>query len=206
MLGQAYGLILKQIRGGFSDIFHNLRNLENQVIEEAKKHYILQQGKFANSSTYQVNLDVLHVKLRAFRCDAEKIRKTQSALVQVGHIVSWNGPLSKLIDGETPPESKNPYPFEIPNQLNDLNENRIEFGTTCVVCHLDPSVTNEELRELFDPYGTIINAYIARANTGKSQGYGFIDFKISNDAVLACRMLNKHHFRGRILGVSITLE
>jgi RNA recognition motif-containing protein len=76
--------------------------------------------------------------------------------------------------------------------------------STCFVFYLSSTVTNEALRKLFMPYGTILNAYIARDKiTNCTRGFGFVDFSTRAEAQAAVTALDKAPFEGKFLSVSI---
>ena len=72
------------------------------------------------------------------------------------------------------------------------------------VARLPWSVNDATLRDLFAPYGEII---FARVNldreTGRSKGFGFVEFKDANDARNAMESLNGSTVEGRQIVVNI---
>ena len=65
--------------------------------------------------------------------------------------------------------------------------------------------TNEDaLRGLFGKHGEIIDAFIVRDRlTGKSRGFGFIEFSSKSDADAALASLNGAQNEGRTLRVNL---
>ncbi|PGG99188.1 polyadenylate-binding protein, cytoplasmic and nuclear [Blastomyces parvus] len=74
--------------------------------------------------------------------------------------------------------------------------------TNVYVKNLDAEVTNEEFRELFEKYGEITSASISRDNeTGKSRGFGFVNFVKHESAAAAVEELNDKDHKGQKLYV-----
>jgi len=81
--------------------------------------------------------------------------------------------------------------------------NRIP-NSTCFVFYLPPTATNESLRQLFVPYGTVLNAYVAMDKlTNRTRGFGFVDFSTPAEAQAAVASLDKFPLEGKYLSVSI---
>lgn len=77
-------------------------------------------------------------------------------------------------------------------------------NATCFVFHLPQSVTSKKLRELFAPCGTVMNAYVVMDKvTGKTRGYGFVDFSTPNEARTAVDKMDKYPLEDKFLSVSI---
>ncbi len=74
---------------------------------------------------------------------------------------------------------------------------------TNVFCkNLDESVTDEELKKLFAPFGTITSALVSRdEQSGRSKGFAFINFESHEAAETACVALNGSEMNGRPLYV-----
>ena len=77
-----------------------------------------------------------------------------------------------------------------------------EFSTDTVhVSNLDYSVTEEQLKQLFNGLN-IIKAVIARfRNSTKSRGYGFVQFASEEDQKKAIEQANETQFEGRKIKV-----
>ncbi|KAL1957442.1 hypothetical protein VTO42DRAFT_6010 [Malbranchea cinnamomea] len=74
--------------------------------------------------------------------------------------------------------------------------------TNVYVKNIDPEVTEDEFRELFGKYGEITSATISRdPETGKSRGFGFVNFSTHASAASAVEALNDSEFRGQKLYV-----
>ncbi len=78
--------------------------------------------------------------------------------------------------------------------------------TKLFVGNLPFSVTEEALRDLFTPHGTIEKlALITDRDTGQPRGFGFIEMS-SGDAARAMQALNGTDFGGRTLKVNEAKE
>jgi cold-inducible RNA-binding protein len=71
------------------------------------------------------------------------------------------------------------------------------------VGNLSYSTNESELRELFAPYGALDSvAVIADRDTGRSKGFGFVEFGNDTEAQAAISGLNGKDVGGRALTVS----
>ncbi|MCF8260062.1 MAG: RNA-binding protein [Melioribacteraceae bacterium] len=71
------------------------------------------------------------------------------------------------------------------------------------VGNLNYGVTDEDLNELFSQYGEITSAKIIMDKfSGKSKGFGFVEFASNDDANKAVEELNGTDFRERKLVVN----
>lgn len=67
--------------------------------------------------------------------------------------------------------------------------------------------TAEDLRALFEPYGTVENARIVTdRETGRSRGFGFVDMAEDEMADRAIAELNNYEYGGRPLTVNEALS
>ncbi|PQE10014.1 4 family polyadenylate binding protein [Rutstroemia sp. NJR-2017a BVV2] len=74
--------------------------------------------------------------------------------------------------------------------------------TNIYVKNIPVEVTDEEFRELFEKYGDVTSASLARdAETGKSRGFGFVNFINHEHAATAVDELNGKDFKGQDLYV-----
>ena len=68
--------------------------------------------------------------------------------------------------------------------------------------NLSRKTTEEELRELFEPYGEIATLSIVfDADTGSSKGFGFVEMPNSREALLAIKRLNNQNIGGNRIRV-----
>jgi len=73
--------------------------------------------------------------------------------------------------------------------------------TNVYVKNLDPSVTDEEMLDLFKPFGEITSHMLAKDAEGKSRGFGFVNFKEHDQAVKAVEALQDKEFKGKTIYV-----
>ena len=74
--------------------------------------------------------------------------------------------------------------------------------TNVYVKNVETEVTDEELRELFERFGPITSATLARnSDNGKSRGFGFVNFVNHEHASAAVEALNDKDFKGQNLYV-----
>ena len=74
--------------------------------------------------------------------------------------------------------------------------------TNIYVKNIPVEVTDEEFRELFEKYGDVTSASLARdGETGKSRGFGFVNFINHEHAATAVDELNGKDFKGQDLYV-----
>ena len=65
-------------------------------------------------------------------------------------------------------------------------------------------VDDQELQEMFEPYGTVGSAkIITDRETGKSRGFGFVEFSSDGEGEAAIKALNGSSLEGRELTVKI---
>lgn len=86
------------------------------------------------------------------------------------------------------------------DRMSKFEEMKANF-TNAYVKNVDPSVTDDEFRELFEKYGQITSASLAHDNEGKSRGFGFVNFVRHEDAQAAVEALNEKDFKGQKLYV-----
>ena len=72
------------------------------------------------------------------------------------------------------------------------------------VGNLPYSTTDDDLKELFAPYGTVVSAtVITDRDSGRSKGFGFVEMETEEEANAAIEALNGKDFGGRNLVVNI---
>jgi RNA recognition motif-containing protein len=65
------------------------------------------------------------------------------------------------------------------------------------------STTEDDLRELFQPFGNIDSvAVVTDRQTGRSRGFGFVEMSDNGEAEKAIAALNGKEFSGRTLNVN----
>jgi polyadenylate-binding protein len=73
--------------------------------------------------------------------------------------------------------------------------------TNIYVKNIPVEVTDEEFRDLFEKYGDVTSASLARDEAGKSRGFGFVNFINHEHASTAVDELNGKDFKGQDLYV-----
>ncbi|KAJ9613642.1 hypothetical protein, variant [Exophiala oligosperma] len=73
--------------------------------------------------------------------------------------------------------------------------------TNVYIKNIEESVTDEEFTKLFERYGDVVSATITRDETGKSRGFGFVNFVTHEAASKAVDELNDKDFHGKNLYV-----
>lgn len=87
------------------------------------------------------------------------------------------------------------------DRMSKFEEMKANF-TNVYVKNVEQEVTDEEFRELFEKYGQITSASLAHDNeTGKSRGFGFVNYVKHEDAAAAVDALNDTEFKGQKLYV-----
>ncbi|KAI9931773.1 Protein phosphatase PP2A regulatory subunit B [Aspergillus wentii] len=73
--------------------------------------------------------------------------------------------------------------------------------TNIYVKNVDPEVTDEEFRELFEKFGDITSATLSRDQDGKSRGFGFVNFSTHESAQAAVEEVNEKEVKSQKLYV-----
>ena len=74
--------------------------------------------------------------------------------------------------------------------------------TNIYVKNIEPETTDEEFHSLFDKFGGVTSASIARdPETRKSRGFGFVNYLKHEDASAAVEALHEKEFKGQVLYV-----
>ena len=72
------------------------------------------------------------------------------------------------------------------------------------VGNLDYSVTQEQIREYFAQAGNVIDAVVIMDKySGRSKGFGFVEFETEEEAKKAIEMFNEKDFNGRNIVVNV---
>ncbi|KAI9257704.1 hypothetical protein BY458DRAFT_535209 [Sporodiniella umbellata] len=78
---------------------------------------------------------------------------------------------------------------------------RIQF-TNVYAKNIPLSVSDEELSQLFETYGTVTSCLITRDEKGSSKGFGFVNFEKPDDAQKAVDALHGKEYKGQEIYVS----
>ncbi|KAF7597078.1 Protein phosphatase PP2A regulatory subunit B [Aspergillus hancockii] len=73
--------------------------------------------------------------------------------------------------------------------------------TNVYIKNVDPEVTEEEFRQLFEKFGDITSATLSRDQEGKSRGFGFVNFATHDSAQAAVEEMNEKEIRSQKLYV-----
>ena len=109
----------------------------------------------------------------------------------------------KHVNGMLLNEKKVYVGHHIPRKDRDskFDEMKANF-TNIYVKNIGPEVTDDEFRTLFEKYGEVTSASIARdSESGKSRGFGFVNYIKHEDASKAVDELNDKDFKGQALYV-----
>ena len=75
------------------------------------------------------------------------------------------------------------------------------------VSNLSFHTTDENLRELFEKFGTVSSAkVITGRESGRSRGFGFVEMSAEAEAKAAIQGLNNKEVEGRAMSVSVAKE
>ncbi|KIV93776.1 hypothetical protein PV10_04964 [Exophiala mesophila] len=73
--------------------------------------------------------------------------------------------------------------------------------TNVYIKNIDESVSDDDFQKLFEKYGDVVSASITRDDSGKSRGFGFVNFTSHEAASQAVDELNDKEFHGKNLYV-----
>jgi len=80
----------------------------------------------------------------------------------------------------------------------------VSNGKKLYVGNLPYSLTSDQLREMFTEAGSIVDVVvISDRATGRSKGFGFVEFATDAEAAKAVEMLNGKDIQGRPLVVNV---
>ena len=88
---------------------------------------------------------------------------------------------------------------DLPIRICWFNKNR-DWRANIVIKNLDPSIDDYQLYDAISEYGEILSCKISRTE-GKSNGYGYIQFKKREDAEKAIEALNNVYIEHRLVKV-----
>lgn len=70
------------------------------------------------------------------------------------------------------------------------------------VGNLDYGITSEQLGQIFSQAGTVVDAVvITDRRSGRSKGFGFVEFSTEEEAQEAIKMFNETEVEGRTISV-----
>ena len=75
------------------------------------------------------------------------------------------------------------------------------------VSNLGFHVEEEDLRQLFEPFGQVTSAKVIKdRETGRSRGFGFVEMVSDEHANKAMASLNNKEIEGRAISISVARE
>jgi len=80
-------------------------------------------------------------------------------------------------------------------------EEVIKNFTNVYVKNIDLEASDDEVKDLFTPFGAITSFYVEKDQEGKSRGFGFVNYEEHEAAVKAVESLNDQDFKGKKLYV-----
>jgi RNA recognition motif-containing protein len=81
------------------------------------------------------------------------------------------------------------------------------FFMNMYVSNLSFHTGDDELRKLFEQFGTVSSAkVITDRETGRSRGFGFVEMKSDDEANQAMKGLNNTEIEGRAMSVTVARE
>ena len=98
-----------------------------------------------------------------------------------------------------------PYPGQT-DQPTGENRHRV-YGSpeaNLFVYNIPSTYGDEDLIRLFERFGTLLSAKVVRDHmSGKSRGFGFVNFSTKSEAETAIREMNRSTVEGRVLTVQV---
>ncbi|OHD12824.1 MAG: hypothetical protein A2Y34_01660 [Spirochaetes bacterium GWC1_27_15] len=78
------------------------------------------------------------------------------------------------------------------------------MSTSIYVGNLPYSLTEDSLKEIFSPYGSVLSTRIITDKmTGKSKGFGFVEMSSNEEAEAAIKELDNGEIEGRNIRVNL---
>lgn len=116
-----------------------------------------------------------------------------------------------LSGAEAPPGEDDPMPkkegmYVPPSRKAGANgmPNRPDFENSLRVTNLSENVTDQDLKDLFGPFGAITRVYVAYdRETGEHRGFAFVNFRDKRAAEHAMSVLDGYGFDNLILRVEL---
>jgi cold-inducible RNA-binding protein len=79
----------------------------------------------------------------------------------------------------------------------------VNYLSKLYVGNLDYTVTSDQLRDHFSQAGKVVDAVVLSDKySGRSRGFGFVEFESADDANKAIEMFNGKDYQGRALVVN----
>lgn len=78
----------------------------------------------------------------------------------------------------------------------------VSVDANLYIKHFGYTMDDQQFKELFSPFGTITSSRIMKDETGKSRGFGFVNFSNKQEAITAIRAMQRRFINGRPLYVN----
>ncbi|ODA83125.1 hypothetical protein RJ55_01634 [Drechmeria coniospora] len=85
-------------------------------------------------------------------------------------------------------------------------EGAVAEGREVHVSNLDKALTEEEIREVFSKWGTVMRVNVLMNLAGKNRGFAYLEFQTKEQAQKAVEEMNNTKFRNQIVTVEISHE
>ena len=127
--------------------------------------------------------------------DSESSRNTNQGVIRTSDSISDSTPISFSV-----PTATNPSPSVVPGNTD------VYDPCNLIINYVPKAASEEDLRELFLPYGEIVNLkLILDRITGVSLGYAFCKFANADQARHAIDAMNGTRMHDKTLRVSISI-
>jgi multiple RNA-binding domain-containing protein 1 len=115
-------------------------------------------------------------------------------------------PKTKIISEEAVEDGANniaPPPNQVVGEDDGIYETKVEEGSTgrLFVRNLAYTCSEEDLREAFEPFGTLAEVHIPVDDSKIGKGFGFVQYVLGESASKALEELDGQAFQGRLLHV-----
>ena len=94
------------------------------------------------------------------------------------------------------------YPQEMKDRLAAGKPAEPISRYRCFVGNLPFAATEDDLRQVFEEYGTVVSVAIMADENGRPKGFGFVNFESAVAGAKAVEELNGHVLHGRAINVS----
>lgn len=87
-------------------------------------------------------------------------------------------------------------------RIERMNKQQFQ-GTNLYIKYLDSTIDDEELKEIFSPFGEITSAKIMTDDNGQSRGFGFVCYSTVEEAHYAIQEMHQTELKGRTIYVNL---
>ncbi|KAK4087903.1 hypothetical protein Purlil1_7661 [Purpureocillium lilacinum] len=85
-------------------------------------------------------------------------------------------------------------------------EGAVAEGREVHISNLDKALSEQDIRQAFSQYGTILRVNIPMTLAGKNRGFAYLDYETKEQAEKAVEEMNNTKFRSQILSVALSKE